>query len=296
MKTRTFAARRILLFAVFFIMVVTFLPGSMGESVCPEQTTDCGAMVLSVLNVGKADCILLQYGEINYMIDTGLGKETSWEQVSGVLNSLGITELTGVILTHGHPDHTGGLKKLLKSSVSVRHVYTSKYYLYTGKQTHPAEKAVKNTDLQVEYLSAGDTLPFGDGSLTVLAPLQENPEKENNNSLVLLASASGGTVLLTGDMEFPEEETLLASDTLSHVDILKIGNHGEDDATSAALISRLTPSYAVISTSSAEEPDTPSVRVLRLLESWNVQIFVTQNAENGIRFTVLNGAISVDSF
>ena len=41
-------------------------------------------------------------------------------------------------------------------------------------------------------------------------------------------------MLLAGDMEFPEEESLMAAGLIPHADVLKIGNHGEDDATSEA--------------------------------------------------------------
>jgi hypothetical protein len=71
--------------------------------------------------------------------------------------------------------------------------------------------------------------------------------------LVLLATGGGGTMLLTGDMEFPEEQNLLKCGLIPHVDIIKIGNHGEGDATSEALIAAANPTVAVISTNTEDE-------------------------------------------
>ena len=106
----------------------------------------------------------------------------------------------------------------------------------------------------------------------LIGPLEKDEELENNNSLVLLAEGGGGSMLLTGDMEFPEESSLLNAGAIPRADVLKIGNHGEGDATSNAFVNAVQPSLAVISTNSDDEPDTPSPRVLRLLASWDIPV------------------------
>ena len=159
------------------------------------------------------------------------------------------------------------------------------------EEDHPAVKALKKHDGEITWLSGGDTLPFGEGILRVIGPIAQDPDKENNNSLVLLASAGGGTLLLTGDMEFPEEASLIQAGLMPHADVIKIGNHGEDDATSTDLIRTVNPSLAVISTNTEDEPDTPSLRVMQLLETWNVKVLQTQDTENGVMITFRNGEI-----
>ena len=66
------------------------------------------AMLLRVVNVGKADCLIFRFpnGEA-FMVDTGL-KDTA-DAVLGALKEAGIEKLTGIIITHGHKDHIGGL-------------------------------------------------------------------------------------------------------------------------------------------------------------------------------------------
>ena len=250
-----------------------------------------GEMTLLSVNVGKADAHLLCCGDDAYLIDTGT-KESA-DRLFSVLRDNGITRLSGVILTHTHDDHTGSLNALLQSDIRVEKVYAPAFY--NGKEKkHPAVKALKKYGREGQeliWLSAGDTLPFGDGTLCVLGPLEHNEEKENNNSLVLLASGGSGTLLLTGDMEFPEEESLLGAGVIPHVDVIKIGNHGEDDATSTELIRAASPSVAVISTNTADEPDTPSPRVIRLLEIWNVKVLQTQDAKDGVLVIFRDGEI-----
>ena len=263
----------------------------MTETPAAAEAVSAGEMTLLSINVRKADAHLLRCGDTAYLVDTGTSD--SIEQLTAVLQQQGITRLDGVILTHTHQDHAGGLKKLLKSGITVDRIYASAYY-NMDKEDHPAVKALKKNDVEITWLSGGDTLPFGEGILRVIGPIAQDPDKENNNSLVLLASAGGGTLLLTGDMEFPEEASLIRAGLIPHADVIKIGNHGEDDATSTDLIRTAAPSLAVISTNTEDEPDTPSLRVMKLLDEWNVKVLQTQDTENGVLVTFCNGEILTD--
>ena len=247
-------------------------------------------MSLLAINVRKADALLLRCGTSAYLIDTGSKK--SADDMLAVLRGEGITRLTGVILTHTHADHVGGLKALLESGIEIENIYTSKYYVLKKEDgKHPVDKAIKKTNYEVTYLASGDTLPLDGGKLTVVGPLEKNEEAENCNSLVLLAEGGGGSILLTGDMEFPEEASLLDAGLIPHADVLKIANHGESDATSDALVAAVSPSLAVISTNTVDEPDTPDPRVMRLLSGANIPVLITQDSEKGILVTLRDGEV-----
>ena len=255
---------------------------------------DAAETVLSLLaiNVRKADALLLRSGDSAYLIDTGT--EESYGKLYSVLKREGIGRLTGVIITHTDKDHAGGIAQLVDSDIEIENVYASAYYNKKKESKHPAVKALKGTGRSVVFLASGDELPLDGGSLKVLGPLEKDGEKENNNSLVLLAEGGGGSMLLAGDMEFLEEDSLLKAGLIPHADVLKVGNHGEDDATSNALIAAVRPSLAVISTNTDDEPDTPSPRVLRLLASWDIPVLVTQDTENGVLITISGGRITTE--
>ena len=257
-----------------------------------EQAAETELSLLAI-NVRKADALLLRSGESAYLIDTGAKKNS--DLLLNALKEEGITRLTGVILTHTHADHVGGLKALLESEIVVENIYTSRDYVLKKEDgKHPVDKALKKADRQVVYLAAGDTLPLDGGKLTVIGPLEKNEEIENCNSLVLLAEGGGGSILLTGDMEFPEESSLLNAGLIPRADVLKIGNHGEGDATSNALIAAVQPSLAIISTNTEDEPDTPDPRVLKLLSGAGIRVLVTQDAELGVLVTLRNGEITAE--
>ena len=247
-------------------------------------------MEMLVINVRKADCILLSYWDELYMIDTGSAE--SWGQVSRVLKTYGISHLSGVILTHTDADHAGGLTALASSGIAIDRFYASCFY--TCKENkHPAVLAAEKRGQKVTFLQAEDELPFGNGKLSVIAPLVRD-EKENNDSLVLLAEGSGGKFLLAGDMEIPEEQTLLNTGTDLQADVLKVGNHGNDDASGTDFLKAVSPKVAVISTNSTDESDTPSPRIIRALTDTGAEIAMTQKAEEGVLVVCRSGSLNVE--
>ena len=245
---------------------------------CVGTEEESPELSLYAINVGKADALLLRSGKTAYLVDTGT--EDSFPVLLKALQGEGITYLDGVILTHTHKDHAGGLEYLLESEIEIGQVYASGYYNKKEKK-HPAVKALSALNREPVFLLSGDTLPLDGGTLEVLGPLVHDEEKENNNSLVLLATGGGGTMLLAGDMEFPEEETLLNAGLISHADVLKVG--------------AVSPKAAVFSTNTEEEPDTPAVRIMNWLNRHDVAVYQTQETENGVLITLKNGEIAAES-
>ena len=272
----------------FLLCMFIILPS--GGSVRAEE--EAPELSLYAINVGKADALLLRSGKTAYLIDTGT--EDSFPALLKALKAEGITYLDGVILTHTHKDHAGGLEYLLDSDIEIGQVYASGYYNKKEKK-HPAVKALNDLNRKPVFLLSGDTLPLDGGTLEVLGPLVHDEEKENNNSLVLLATGGGGTMLLAGDMEFPEEKTLLNAGLISHADVLKVGNHGNPDATGEAFLEAVSPKAAVFSTNTEEEPDTPAARIINWMNRHDVAVYQTQETESGVLITLKNGEIAAES-
>lgn len=251
----------------------------------PAQASD--AMTLFVINVGKADAQLLRYGDMVYLIDTGSAE--SWGALSRALKLLEINHLDGVIITHTDKDHVGGVPMLAASSLTIDGWYASRYFTDVKESKHPVLLAAKGRGQAVVWLSQGDTLPLGDGSLSVLGPARPSDE-ENDNSVILLAEGAGGRMLLMGDAEFPAERALMkAYPRLPRCQVLKVGHHGGDGATSEELLSLVRPQVAVISTSTAVREDTPAASVLRRLHQAGAEVAVTQDGGAGVLVTLQDG-------
>lgn len=278
-----------MLFLLTVMLALVFTATALAES--PYEKAD-KPLTLFAVNVGKGDALLLNCGAETYLIDAGL--QENWGELSCALKMLQVTRLTGVILTHTDKDHAGGLLPLATSSIQVDGWYAPAHYTDVKKESkHPAVEAAALRGETVTFLRAGDELPLGNGRLTVIGPISVS-DVENCNSLVLVAEASGGRMLLTGDMEFPEEEELLGAGSIPPCDVIKIANHGENDATSEALLRAVQPKIAVLSTSTMAEPDTPAVRVLALIAAAGAKLYQTQEAGSGVLVTIDQGEVTAN--
>lgn len=243
------------------------------------------------INVGKADAILVFLGEERYLIDSGT--KDSHEQLKRVLDVYGISHLDAVFITHTDKDHAGGLKKLFKAGITTDVLYASVFYAETDLDDHRVYEAAEKYEVPLQWLSAGDAVTAADGSVfQVLGPLSQDPLSDNNNSLVMRLETSEGSMLLTGDMELDEEAELLEAGLIASADVLKVAHHGEDDATSLAFALQVSPQWSVISTSTAEEPDTPDKKVIARLMQAKSSVAVTQDAEVGILISLSGGQAS----
>lgn len=266
------------------MLALTMLLGGCAQA--EQQSVQSVEML--VINVGKADALLISLGKQRYLIDTGTAE--SWGKLQYVLENQGVERLDGVFLTHTDKDHGGGMAALAKSDIEVEHWYAAQIFHEKKQKNHQAVRAARARGQQVEWLKAGDKIQAGESWFTVLGPLSKNTENENNNSLVMRLDTPEGAMLLTGDMEFAEEAELLASGANLSAAVLKVAHHGEDDATSDKLVAAVSPQIAVISTNTLQEPDTPAASVLAVLEAANVQVFQTQDADLGVRVILKEGA------
>ena len=170
MNRNNIRTRRILAVLAGLLMCMNLFLNLFSAAAAEEAGAE---MSLLAINVRKADALLLRCGNSAYLIDTGVKKEA--DTLLNVLRSEGITRLTGVILTHTHADHTGGLKALAESEIEIGNIYTSGYYALKKEDgKHPVEKALKKTDYSFSYLFAGDELPLDGGKLTVIGPVEKN--------------------------------------------------------------------------------------------------------------------------
>lgn len=250
------------------------------------------ALRLTVLNIGKADSLLLQWNGEAYLIDAGY--DPSAPAVEAMLAHYGVDRLNAVFLTHCHRDHYGGLAALAQSKIKIDAWYASAMYTDVDAAQHPAALAAAIRGQTPVYLKAGDGVPAGGGAaFAVLGPTLLNEDNENNNSLVLRFSCAAGSVLLAGDMKEDEEYDLLQVGAFEKSDVLKVGHHGDGKATTLAMLRVVQPKVSVISTSSQEESDTPARGVLNRLAAVGSDVYVTQDAHDAIEITLQNGEIQV---
>lgn len=277
--------RRILTMVMIMAMIVSM--------------TACGAAAeasdvwMYAVNVGKADAILVGVDGHAALIDAGYAHSRG--KILAAMKRMGVDRLDAVFATHTDDDHVDGLEWLAQSDIEIGAWYASA--MYTGvkkEEKHPAVKAAKEDGQTVTWLKAGDSVPLGNAVLDVLGPSVLNTEKDDNNSLVMMLRTSQGNILLAGDMEFEQERVLLAAGADVRCDVLKVGNHADDDTGSEAFLRAASPEAAVISTSTEEKPETPDPRLVNFLVAMGAEVAVTQEASGGILVRLQNGTPAVE--
>lgn len=268
-----------------------------GIAAAAAMLTCSGALAeveFTAVAVGKGDALLVRTGAYTCLIDTG--KADAEDRLMRVLDYYGIEALDAVFITHTDKDHTGGLKWLRKSDIEIRSIYASRYYPESSLKKHQAVKTAEKLGLEVQWLGAGDQVPLGDTGAVfrVVAPEAEIPDNEDDNSLVMLLDSPDGRILFAGDMELLEEMNLIASGADLKCDVLKVPNHGDEDACSANLIASCAPKVAVISTDAREKNDTPDPRVLNDLDRFGCETFITQECTLGVRVTMNAGEVHAE--
>ena len=85
-----------------------------GGSCGPPETTDMEAILrFSVLSSGSSgNAIYVEAGERGFLVDAGF----SCSRMRGLLARIGrdLSDVSAVLLTHGHADHTSGVRSLLR--------------------------------------------------------------------------------------------------------------------------------------------------------------------------------------
>ncbi len=247
---------------------------------------------LFAVNVGKGDALILKAGDWVGLIDAG--KPSAMGRVRAALKGLGVEKLNAVFLTHTDNDHAGGLDWLAQSDMPVDNWYAPAMYTGVKEKKHPMILAAALRGQAVQWLQRGDALSLpGGATLRVLAPASLFEDKDDNNSLVMMLESDQGKMLLTGDMELPEEAELLGQGDDLRCAVLKVPNHGDDDTTSAKFAKAASARVAVISTDSQEKPGTPDPGVVRRLEAAGTTVVVTQDAGMGLLVTLEGGEATV---
>ncbi len=226
---------------------------------------------IDVLDIGKADCILIETGTKTVMIDTG--EEEDISDIIDYLKAKGVETIDLLILTHFDKDHIGGAAELISSygiTTVLETGFSSNRKEYEAYHKVLTEQGLSATVLTEDYRFTLDSCSF-----TVYVPKESSYDtKEDNNASLIVAMEYGERrFLFCGDaMELRLAEFL--SDSPGEFDYVKLPYHGNYLENYADFLDTVSPEYGVITCSNKNPSDDEA---LRLLSEYGVKVYETKN-------------------
>ena len=232
---------------------------------------DPAGLEIHVIDVGKADAILVRCQGHAGLIDTGAGGDG--EDVADYLLRHGVKELEFVLLSHNDSDHIGGLPTVLGELV-VDTLYQGELPVEEPSLEGAAmDRALSGWEGERRTLARGDSFSLGGASFSVLGPCRAY-ESSNDSSLVLRLEFGEVSALFCGDIEATAELDLVKSGQELQADLLKVPHHGSATSCSQRFVKAVMPQLAAVSVG-PDRNQLPRAEALEQLEAVGAQIYRT---------------------
>lgn len=204
-------------------------------------------MKVTVLDVGQGLSMVVQTATHTLLYDAG-GKYSEQADAGSriilpYLRGEGVSKLDGFIISHDDTDHSGGMSSVL-AQMPVNWL--------TSSLPEAADETVKTRRMKC---IAGQRWKWDGVGFEMLYPDLESyadPSlKDNNRSCVLKITSASGSLLLTGDIERPAEQALLAMQqgsqkpALLKSDVLIAPHHGSRTSSGEEFIAAVAPHLTI---------------------------------------------------
>jgi competence protein ComEC len=210
---------------------------------------------VTFLAVDHGACVVVEAPDGRVLLyDAGAnsGPDVTRRHIAPYLWSRGIRRIDEVFLSHADLDHFNGLPALLDRFAVGQVTHNSTFAEKRSGGVKVALEAIERRGIRVRSGVAGDRFAAGDVTLDVLHPPVIGPVGvENVRSLVLLLRHRGHAILLTGDLEGPGVDHVIAQPA-QPVDVLMVPHHGSGGARVAVLADWANARLAVSSQGRAD--------------------------------------------
>ena len=260
MKKRFHCA--LLIFSMFAAMA-SFLLSSCERNV---------ELVISVLDVGDADTIVLKTQNSTVMIDTAERDDSG--TVTEYLQNAGVSRIDMLIITHFDKDHVGGASKLI-NQFDIGTIYMPDY-TKESDEMEAFDSAVFSKDLLPIMIKEDMSLSLDGIAYDFYAAKAEqyDGDEGNNRSIVVRVGCGKCGFLFCGDVEHERIDELLSGGYDLKSDFLMVPHHGKDAVSLNQLTQAVFPKISVITCS---DQDANVDQTIDFLEGIGSSVYLTAN-------------------
>ena len=232
---------------------------------------------LTVFDAGEGLMARILTNKSAVLVDTGSLLKI-WDNLDKLEKSQDIP-LTDLIITHLHPDHASGIFEILARYPQIR-VFDNcmpQIDVSDGDLIRWTSELLSTVERR-ECISQNSKFIFDDVQIQVLWPLGKFENKDHNYySVVLKVTSPSKSVLIMGDANKKVEEWLMANKIgdITNIEVLVVGHHGSDAASSQKFIDVVNPEFAVIPVNTNNIRGYPNNHTLERLKNSNAKIWIT---------------------
>ena len=181
-------------------------------------------LIVTMINVGQGDAILVRQGSDTMLIDGGPDPSLLLKGLS----AQGVHRIDLLVISHPHADHVDGLVPVAETFPVGRALDP-----YTPADL-PAYNQIVDTlarrRIARDRAVAGMTYRLGDATVDVVWPgverMHDTPADVNNNSIVMRVRYGSDAILLAGEVQEEAQQELLNDPALLRAAVVKVSHHG----------------------------------------------------------------------
>jgi competence protein ComEC len=227
-----------------------------------------GFFNFTLLDVGQGLSAIVNTASHTLVYDAGprtLGFDAGASVVVPYLRYQQIHKVDTLVISHGDNDHSGGVASIL-SSLPVANLLSS-----------VPKNWPKNFSRQISPCYAGQKWQWDGVKFSFLSPKAFSPYLKNNSSCVLkIVDALGHSVLLTGDIESPQEQWLIDHNAgRLAATVLVAPHHGSRTSSSPMFVSIVHPRYVLFPVGFYNRFHFPSLEVIQRYRKIKAKMYST---------------------
>jgi len=256
-----------------------------------------GEVRLTALDIGQGTTVLVETNATSTLYDTGPSyapdNDAGNRIIVPFLRARGIATLDTMVVSHNDNDHSGGALSVLRA-IDVRQVRSS-----LAPEAPIVRASSRHTRCEAGQSWSADGVRFDllSPSADVYLPRAGRaPAKPNALSCVLRVEAEGHVMLLTADIEKPQETAIVerSRDALA-ADALLVPHHGSRTSSTAGFLEAVRPSLAIVQSGYLNRFGHPRPDVLARYDARGIEV-LRNDRDGAVTVTMGRDGLGIDRY